>query len=459
MTEILGIFLKYQNHITLSGYVFAFIWKMMMSYDYMCGIRQCDLFGFMQMVPHFREPPFPAVYRKERDMCIKRMMEYGTGYLMKECFRNGFLKTELIEEYMDLALTVLSPYRKSYIVPRLLVHNCKTDGYAESKIQFCIEELKREYVEFLYPLSRMNLKKGEISGIYTDGTCIYYCPRYVTNSSVREVKYQIMHIIMHGILGHFEKNRELKSKTQKQSGWAVMDAQVWWILDRMGMEIKNIGSISYADEILGGQYDFSHCKRAEENELYAFRLRAAGVSISVDDHKEWEKNKDSDAQCFLSCGKETGLADVIRSYFELQSAHANSTSFMQYYRQWQTGMTLKEIDDILSGIGFETYRDKITKKLNFRQQWILTDNLCDRLVSKKTKEEVETARYKEIAGWMSNVLDMIKKIDEKDILCETAFQLINKKELLLKVVSSVKVTEYLELCDKFLGDVSELTSA
>jgi hypothetical protein len=214
-----------------------------------------------------------------------------------------------------------------------------------------------------------------------------------------------------------------------------------------------------------------------------------------------------DAQCFLSYGKEKEFAEVILSYLELQPDHVYSyssgdgetelvtcrgwenlshaikiyselgqeidddmvrqfiksdkisSSFVQYYRQWQIGMTLQEIDDILSGTGYEKYRKKLTTELNFRQQWLLTGYLCDRLATKKTKEEVGAARYKEIAGWMGNVLDMIKEIDEKGVLCETAFQFINKNELLLKVVSSVKVPEYLELCDKFLGDVRERVSA
>jgi hypothetical protein len=121
MGDVLGIFLKYQKHITVSGNVFAFIRQMMMSYDYMCGRKQENLFWFMQMVPRFRDPPFPAAYRKDRILCIKRMMEYGTGTLMKVCFQNGFLKTELIGDYMELALTALSPYRKSCIVPMLSV--------------------------------------------------------------------------------------------------------------------------------------------------------------------------------------------------------------------------------------------------------------------------------------------------------------------------------------------------
>jgi hypothetical protein len=211
-----------------------------------------------------------------------------------------------------------------------------------------------------------------------------------------------------------------------------------------------------------------------------------------------------DAQCFISYGKEQGLEDVILSYLELQPSHAYrcsnekgetelvtcrgwenlshaikiynkleqtidgnmigqfiksvkiSNSFLNYYRQWQIGLTIKEIDDILSGTGFKKYREKITNELNYRQQWLLTDYLCERLGSRDTKEETGAARYKEIAGWMSNVLDMIKEIDGNGILCEKAFRIIGRSELLLKVVSSVKVPEYLELCDRFLADAGEL---
>jgi hypothetical protein len=214
-----------------------------------------------------------------------------------------------------------------------------------------------------------------------------------------------------------------------------------------------------------------------------------------------------DAQCFISYGREKGLSDVILSYLEMHPTHAYSyniekgetelvtcrgwenlshaiviynqlgqgidtdminqfiksdkisTSFMQYYRQWQIGFTIKEIDEILSGIGFEKYKEKITTQLNYKQQWLLTDYLCERLSTRPTKEQLGTARCKEIAHWIENVLDLITEIDEKGVLSEKVFQQINKDEILLKAVSTVKIPQYLALCTKYLGEASELCSA
>jgi hypothetical protein len=81
------------------------------------------------------------------------------------------------------------------------------------------------------------------------------------------------------------------------------------------------------------------------------------------------------------------------------------------------------------------------------------------LTTQKTKDEAGRGRYREISGWMSNVLDLIKAIDENGVLLEKTFRFINKSDLLVDVVNNVVTPEYLELCDRFIGDVSSMISA
>ena len=123
--------------------------------------------------------------------------------------------------------------------------------------------------------------------------------------------------------------------------------------------------------------------------------------------------------------------------------------FMRYEKECRVGVTFEEMDDILQGNGFEKYRQRISE-LGYNQQWLLTDYLCERMVTKATADEMCLGRYREISGWVDNVLDMLSAVDEKGILSEKAFCFINKNELLVKVVSNIKTEQYLVLCDRFL---------
>ena len=96
---------------------------------------------------------------------------------------------------------------------------------------------------------------------------------------------------------------------------------------------------------------------------------------------------------------------------------------------------------------------KKIKGLNLRQQWLLTEYLCERILTKETKEEAGFGKYKEMATRIDSVLDILSEADEKGVLAEKAFGFINKSEELLKVVSNVKCRTYLEMCEKQLVGV------
>ncbi|MBQ7776615.1 MAG: AAA family ATPase [Lachnospiraceae bacterium] len=207
-----------------------------------------------------------------------------------------------------------------------------------------------------------------------------------------------------------------------------------------------------------------------------------------------------DAKTFIAYGREIGLEKTILDYLEVQPSHAYrcvdnggekelvtcrgwenlsraysiyaeleqtidlqmvkqfikseeiADSFMAYVRQCNVGVSFEEMDEILRGRGFEKNLEKV-KGLTYRQQWLLSEYLCERMLTKETKEEAGLGRYKEIAGWIDNALDMLYEADEKGVLAEKVFGFINKNEELLKVVSNVKCRRYLEMCEKVLGDV------
>lgn len=207
-----------------------------------------------------------------------------------------------------------------------------------------------------------------------------------------------------------------------------------------------------------------------------------------------------DAKHFIEYGRSIGLEDIIMDYLELHPKHTYccveknnekelvtcrgwenlshaytlykeleqeadlefvkqfikseeiALEFIRYEKQRRIGMSVEEIDEILQGKCYEKHRKRIME-LSYNQQWQLTDYMCERLTTKETKEEMGVGKYKEISGWIDNVLDMLAVVDEKGVLSEKAFCSINKNDLLLKVVSNIKTRQYLVLCDKLLGNV------
>ena len=125
-------------------------------------------------------------------------------------------------------------------------------------------------------------------------------------------------------------------------------------------------------------------------------------------------------------------------------------SFLRYEKQCKIGMTIEEMDEVLLGKGYEKNRQKIME-LTYNQQWMLTEYLCERLVSKETEGEEEQVGYGERSQWIDNVLDMLQSVDENGLLAEKAFCFINKAPLLLRVVGTRKTRQYLALCEKVLG--------
>jgi len=166
----------------------------------------------------------------------------------------------------------------------------------------------------------------------------------------------------------------------------------------------------------------------------------------------------------VTCRGWENLSHAIRIYTELEQAidlqlvkqfiksDEIADSFMTYLKQCEVGMSRDEMDEILLGKNFKNYCEKI-KNLTYRQQCMLSDYLCERIATKKTQEELIGGKYKEMARWIDNVLDLIMEVDEKGILAERIYMFINKNEALLKVVNNAKSKMYLELSGRILGTV------
>lgn len=167
----------------------------------------------------------------------------------------------------------------------------------------------------------------------------------------------------------------------------------------------------------------------------------------------------------VTCRGWENLSHAIRIYTELGQkvdrqlvrqfikSDEIAESFVAYLRQCEVGLSIEEMDEILSGRNFVNHCERF-KKLTYHQQCQLSDYLCERITTKESSEELIGGKYKEMAKWMDNVLDMLMEVDEKGVLAERAYLLINKNEQLLKVVNSAKSKMYLALSEKLLGAIS-----
>lgn len=146
----------------------------------------------------------------------------------------------------------------------------------EIKIQRAVSHLEEQYSELLYPLSQMKWEiRDDTTGMYernlsTDGIKIYYSSEYVENCSVSGLEYRIMHILTHGLLGHFLCKNDYVRKDCRD---VIMDVQVLYILDQIGMKTEQIEQKLYrAGHMLSGDFSMGKYYTALVDEAFSNRL-------------------------------------------------------------------------------------------------------------------------------------------------------------------------------------------
>lgn len=207
-----------------------------------------------------------------------------------------------------------------------------------------------------------------------------------------------------------------------------------------------------------------------------------------------------EAACFIEYGKKIGLEPLIMDYLELRPEHVYRCrekegvrelvtcrgwenlshalrvyeelgqeldeecvrqfikseeiceSFIQYVQQCQVGISREEMEDILEGMGFEHYKERILK-LSMKQRMQVADYVCEVLEVRPTMAGGGKAKYRQIGQWIGNVMDMMKEVDPTGILEERVVQKINNSDLLYRTVSNVEVPQYLAYAAQVAGDV------
>ena len=163
------------------------------------------------------------------------------------------------------------------------------------RLEGCRNSLKQKYPEFIYPLNKLQfVKRGHgVSNPYvaghqlsTDGLHIYYSPYHTIAMKRDRTEYEIMHIVLHGILGHFLYQQDYPIHKIRDP---LMDAQVEQFALLLGMstpfstdyphQVSQLLAIK--DSMLKQYY---HCIQHPKEICKLAKL----ACMASDDHKEWD---------------------------------------------------------------------------------------------------------------------------------------------------------------------------
>ena len=104
----------------------------------------------------------------------------------------------------------------------------KTES-AERILRLCMDRVKKKMAVFSYVIAELKIVAVvDKVLVCTDGRSIYYNPEMILKRIVKPKQYRVLeericHIIIHGILGHFEE----KPLRHRKLARAVKDVQVY----------------------------------------------------------------------------------------------------------------------------------------------------------------------------------------------------------------------------------------
>ncbi len=169
----------------------------------------------------------------------------------------------------------------------------------QRKLNICITELKSSLREMICALSVLTpVPVREKIPLCTNGFELLYSPEYVTGTLMDELKREIMHITMHGLLGHFTERNDYKDR---ELSWAVMDLRVekaaGFFLRAAGGE-RGTESLWQSRDTIGSRPAVQSDRhipvgmelyyRAGKDEHLRGRVLRAGERARRDDHDIWK---------------------------------------------------------------------------------------------------------------------------------------------------------------------------
>lgn len=171
---------------------------------------------------------------------------------------------------------------------------------AKERIHSVLCELKHDHSELMYPLSKMQWEENEkaVSGLATDGMKFFYNPLRILQGHKERLKKEILHIIFHGLLGHFQIKDDYEDILCRDM---IMDIQVMYLMQRSEPEWRELAyDIKKYEKLLNkdfsiGQYQYLTRVKEKVN------LEAYKYGCGMDDHGFWDSGN----------GKEQGKQLII----------------------------------------------------------------------------------------------------------------------------------------------------
>lgn len=167
------------------------------------------------------------------------------------------------------------------------------DAYYKLRIQAVVDELKAQYPELTYPLNGLKFEKRKEADLLertpfsTDGRTIFYDEKYIEKNLNKTLKYDLMHIVLHGLLGHFQQQQEYENKQYRD---ICMDVQVTYLLEQLGMSRGPFRAGGYQWERKkqnNPDFSMSQYYSALKNEEVANELWCCSNYVYTDDHAKW----------------------------------------------------------------------------------------------------------------------------------------------------------------------------
>lgn len=299
MERVLEVYGRYERTLFLSPEI--------MQYLEQCvgETRQgMDSLDFYFRTVLYRKLVFGGEVRSEWKRLMYEVLGLGDVDVIFLGFRCGFLRQELIAEYLRVCNASSDSVHRGQVVPLLMAQNWQIgelaqteeqENYARTKLYRCIHHLKCTYPWLDYPLSHLKFLEGSKfflseAAFYTDGLRIYYRPDRVEALPMQELEYGIMHILLHGLLGHFIR---MGLYTHQDISGQIMDAQVLYALHQIGGNTLLNGREKDAFSTIGRIFHHGISLLAYD-EIMGSSGRQAEMIVYVnhgryDDHSPWSR--------------------------------------------------------------------------------------------------------------------------------------------------------------------------
>lgn len=190
---------------------------------------------------------------------------------------------------------------------------------AEAYLNKAMKNVKAELYQFMYAINIFNfVPVTQHTELCTNGEDIYYNPdeviatvehfsRNINNQDIVDIEKQLVHMLMHGLLGHFQDEPTFRNK---ELAWAVMDAQVHRLLYKISKKYGDIGKLSWEikEKLEGNSKGYSdYYKGLKDRQLRKF-WNDNYEDIMVDRHGYWNKNHGENMEGNNSMGSQ-GIGD------------------------------------------------------------------------------------------------------------------------------------------------------